>query len=62
MNREHITIYRVTAGTLVRDYYTEHHAIQMAQALGAHRPLAGVPVTITVHRLPNDPLTRLTVS
>lgn len=57
-----VTVYRVEAGTFSRDYYTDYHAEQMASALRMHKPLAGVPVTVTVHKLPNDPLTRMTVS
>jgi hypothetical protein len=62
MNSKYIPVYRVTAGTLVRDYATKYHAEQMANALKAHKPLAGVPVTVSVYLAPNDPLTRLTVS
>ena len=54
-----ITLHRVTAGALVRDFYTDYHAEQYATALRNHRPLSGIPVTITIRRVPNDALTRL---
>jgi hypothetical protein len=55
-----LTVYRVTCGSLVRDYATDYHAEQMASALRRHPPLAGTPVTVETIRLPDDPLTRLT--
>ena len=60
MPREHITVYRVTAGTFSRDYYTAHHAEGMANALRRHKPLAGVPVTVSARRIPRDALTAMT--
>ena len=61
MRPKYLTVYRVTAGTFVRDYYTDYHAEQMAHTLRNHKPLADVPVTITTHRLPNDALAALVV-
>ena len=52
-----ITVYRVRAGSLTRLYAAEHHAEQLARALR----LNGMAVTVDTVRLPNDPLTRLTV-
>lgn len=57
-----LTVWRVTCGTLVRNYATDYHAEQMARALRLHRPLAGVPVTVTPIRLPDGALTRLTAA
>ena len=58
----HVTVYRVEAGSFSRDYATDYHAEQMARALRMHKPLADVPVTVTAHKLPNDQLTRMTVT
>lgn len=44
----HITVYRVTAGTLQFHYATSYHAEQMARALRLHKPLAGIPVTVEI--------------
>ena len=52
-----ITVFRIKAGSITRMYATEHHAEQMARALR----LNGLEPLIDVVRLPNDPLTRLTV-
>lgn len=54
-----VTVYRVTAGTFSRDYFTEYHAEGMARALRMHPPLRDVPVTVEAIRLPDDALTRL---
>lgn len=62
MSRRTLQAYRVTAGTLTRHYFTEHHAEQLARALRMHPPLKGVAVTVTPVRLPDDALTRLSVS
>lgn len=62
MSRRNVTVYRVLAGTFVRDYFTGYHAEQMATALRMHKPLAGVPVTVAQRQVPNDALTRLAVS
>lgn len=60
--RRGLTVYRVRAGTFSRDYATDYHAEQMARALRLHKPLAGVAVTVTAIRLPDDALTAITVS
>ena len=52
-----VTVYRVRAGTLTRYYYTQHHADQLARALSLH----GMTPTVEAVKLPNDPLTRLSV-
>jgi hypothetical protein len=57
MSREHVTVYRVRAGTLTRLYYAEHHAEQLARALRLH----GLEPVVDTIQLPDDPLTRLTV-
>jgi hypothetical protein len=54
------TVYRVTAGTFMRDCASEHHADQLARALRLHGPLRGVPVTVEAIRVPDDALTRMT--
>lgn len=61
MSRRKVTVYRVAAGTFTADYFTEYHAEQVARALRLHGPLADVAVTVEAIRLPDDPLTRLTV-
>lgn len=53
-----ITVYRVRAGSLTRLYAAKHHAEQLARALRLNGMAA---VTVDTVRLPNDPLTRLTV-
>ena len=58
MRKQQLTAWEVRAGNLVRHYFTEYHAEQMARALR----LNGMSVTIDVIKLPNDPLTRLVVS
>ena len=58
MSRKNLTVYRVRAGSLTRFYHTAHHAQQLARAL----ELNGMSVTVDQVRLPDDPLTHLTVS
>ena len=58
MKRNQVQVWRVTAGKLVRDYFTEHHAEQMARAL----TLNGMSPVIESHYLKDDALTRITVS
>ena len=56
MRPRRVNVYRVTAGRLTRDYFSQHHADQFARAMR----LNGVkPVAV---QLPNDALTRVTVS
>ena len=54
---KNVTAYRVRAGTHTSLYYTPHHAEQFARAMRLH----GLPVKIDTLRLPDDPLTKLTV-
>ncbi|CAB4171514.1 hypothetical protein UFOVP920_4 [uncultured Caudovirales phage] len=49
---------RECKGTLTRMYFTRHHADQMARAL----TLNGMETTVDAISLPDDALTRLTVS
>lgn len=53
-----MAVYRVAAGSLVRYYATEYHAQQLARALELH----GLAPEVSAARLPDDALTRLTVS
>ena len=58
MKQKTLKVWEVRAGNLVRHYYTEYHAEQMAHALRMN----GMTVEIKSGVLPNDPLTRLTVA
>ena len=58
VSRPQVTVWRVRAGSLTRLYYTAHHAEQLERALTLH----GMQVKVDQVKLPNDPLTRLTVS
>lgn len=63
MNRpSHINVWRVRCGKHERQFYTDYHAEQYASALRRHPPLADMPVTVQTMRLPNDALTRMTVT
>jgi hypothetical protein len=64
LSKPQVVVYRVTCGSLVRMYYTRHHAEQMQRALAMHPPLAsaGVVPRVDVIRLPDDPLTLLSVT
>lgn len=57
MGRKSLTVFRVTAGSLQRLYFTEYHADQMARALRSH----GLTVTLDTVSVPDDALTRLAV-
>lgn len=58
----HITVWRVRCDKHERQFYTDYHAEQYANALRRHKPLAGIPVTVTSLRIPNDALTQLVQS
>ena len=52
-----LNVWRVTAGSFARLYFTNYHAEQMAVALRRK----GIDVTIDTLRVPNDKLTILSV-
>jgi hypothetical protein len=53
-----LVVYRVTAGTFSRLYFTKQYAEQMAATLRSY----GLMPTVESVIVPDDPLTRLTVS
>ena len=58
MRRRNLACFKVSAGAFVRFYFTEYHAEQMARALRFH----GLTATVEPFSLPDDALTRLSVS
>lgn len=58
MAKKQVQVFKVTAGSLTRHYYTRHHAEQMARALAGN----GLSPVITETKLPDDTLTRLSVA
>jgi hypothetical protein len=58
VSRPQRTVWRVTAGSLTRLYFTEYHADQMARALRG----AGKVVEVDTISVPDDAVTGMTVT
>jgi hypothetical protein len=58
MSRPERTVWRVTAGSLTRLYFTEYHAEQMARALRGN----GMTVDVDMISVPDDAVTGMTIT